>query len=49
LRSQFGIDLFDAGIKSEQDLLERGYASLDKVAAFAKDVGNQYGLDRIDI
>jgi hypothetical protein len=49
LRSRFGIDLFDAGIKSEQDLHERGYASLDMVAAFAKEVGNQYGLERIDI
>jgi hypothetical protein len=49
LRSQFGIDLFDAGIQSEQDLHERGYASLDRVSAFAKDVGSQYGLERIDI
>jgi hypothetical protein len=49
LRTTFGIDLYEAGVQSEQDLHKRGITTLEMAQSFALEVGRQFELERIDV
>ncbi|WP_150126606.1 hypothetical protein [Burkholderia cenocepacia] len=48
VRTRYGFDLFDAGIRSETDLHRLGVTQESHAEAFAMAFGREHGLERID-